>query len=115
MNKAILVLFLFVPVLLLAQYKGTYETQKIREVWFMCFTSLSQQRPDVNKNKHAETCDCYADNLRVKYTWEEFLLLDGPSQYKETYKITTECLNKLNPNRRHTYGRLQPFALPRKT
>ena len=115
MNKALLVILIILPSLALSQYKGTYETLKIREVWYVCFNALTKQGPHVDKNTHAKICDCYADKLRIRYTWEEFEFLDGLTQYKETYLMTTECMNEQNLNRREKYGGLQQFSVPRKT
>ena len=66
--KNLIVFMLFVPSIAMAQFKGTYETLKIREVWYLCFNALTEHRPDIPKNNHALTCDCYVDKLRLKYT-----------------------------------------------
>lgn len=90
--KNLLISILFVPTIAIAQYKGTYETLKIREVWFMCYSSLTKHRPDTDPLFHAGTCDCYLDKLRIRFTWEQYSLLDGPDQFTETYEMTSQCI-----------------------
>ena len=101
----ILILFMvLVPSIAMAQYKGTYETLKIREVWYLCFNALTEHRRDISRNDHALTCDCYVDKLRIQYTWEEFNMMDPQTQYQETFRFTSECLRELNPSIGDYYG-----------
>ncbi len=102
--KNLILFLLFVPSIALAQYKGTYETKTIREVWFQCFHSLTSHRPDISRHQHTLTCDCYLDKLRITYTWEEFIQHDPKTQYQETFRFTSECLQELNPSIGDQYG-----------
>ena len=100
----ILILFMvLVPSIAMAQYKGTYETHKVRQIWFLCYNSLMEHRPDIPWNDHAHTCDCYVDKLRIQYTWEEFDQFDPEIQYRETFRMTTECL-QIKPSIGERYG-----------
>ena len=100
-----LILFMaLVPSIAIAQFKGTYETLKIREGWYLCFHALTEHRRDIPKNDHALTCDCYVDKLRIKYTFEEFNMMDPQTQYQETFRFTSECLRELNPSIGDHYG-----------
>ena len=100
-----LILFVgLIPSIAMAQFKGTYETLKIREVWYLCFNALVEHRRDIPRNEHALTCDCYVDKLRLKYTFEEFNMMDPQTQYQETYRVTSECLQELNPSIGDNYG-----------
>ena len=64
--KILILLMVLVPYIAMAQFKGTYETLKIREVWYLCFNALTEHRRDIPKNDHALTCDCYVDKLRTQ-------------------------------------------------
>lgn len=102
--KNLIVFMVLVPSIAMAQFKGTYETLKIREVWYLCFHALTEHRRDIPRNDHALTCDCYIDKLRIQYTFEEFNLLDPQTQYQETFRFTSECLRQLNPSIGDHYG-----------
>ena len=102
--KNLIVFMVLVPSIAMAQFKGTYETLKIREVWDLCFHALTEHRRDIPRNDPALTCDCYIDKLRIQYTFEEFNLLDPQTQYQETFRFTSECLRQLNPSIGDHYG-----------
>ena len=102
--KILIVFMVLVPSIAIAQFKGTYETLKIREVWYLCFNALVEHRRDIPRDEHALTCDCYVDKLRLKYTFEEFNMMDPQTQYQETFRFTSECLRQLNPSIGDHYG-----------
>ena len=94
--------FLLAIFLILATYgqsKGKdleFSTTQIREMWFICSTELRRKIPNIPEGQKVYLCDCYVNQLRMKFTSEEFLNLSKDESYKLGLEFSKMCNGDIN-------------------
>ena len=89
--------YILALILILASYgniKGNeldYSTTQIRKMWFECSTGLRVNYPKIPAQIKIVLCDCYVNQLRMKYTAKEVLELTKEESGKLGLEVAQIC------------------------